>query len=361
MTEPNSRVDLVLRRPTEEFITKEELKSKIDSKEKLNHYISYEVSGLVHLGQLLTALKIADLQKAGVNTSILMADFHTVINNKLGSDAEFIKEVANKYFRRAMEIGIKMGGGNPKKTRFVLASDIYDNSYWAKVIKIGKETTLSRAMRSISIMGRQEKKSIPTAWVLYPLMQAGDIFFQNINIAHAGMDQRRIHVVAREVGEKISGYKPMALHNHMLLGLHKPPVWPVPKNKEDKWQEFKMSKSVKGSAVFVNDSKEDVVKKIKGAFCPKESDYNPVLDWIKYLVFTPQFDSVFKIERPEKYGGDVEFLTYSEVKKAFLTGELHPSDMKSGLADYTTKLLQPFRNEFENNTLVEELKQRITR
>ncbi|MBR9680948.1 MAG: tyrosine--tRNA ligase [Candidatus Altiarchaeota archaeon] len=355
------RLRLIIRQPTEEIITKVELEEKLKTGEKLRHYIGYEISGLLHLGQLLTTFKIADLQKAGVETSVLLADFHTVINNKLGGDVEFIRKVALKYFQKAVEIGITMGGGDPKKTKFILASEIYNNDYWASVIKIGKETTLSRSLRSISIMGRKETEGIPTAWVLYPLMQAADIFYQNLNIAHAGLDQRRIHVVAREVGEKLAGYKPLALHNHMLLGLHKPPVWPVPEKKDDNWQEYKMSKSVKGSAVYVNDSIEDIKSKVNKAFCPNEAEYNPVLDWVKHLVFAPQLSGSFEISRDKKYGGDLEFSSYDEVKVAFLNGKLHPSDLKSGLSEFVVDLLKPFRDEFKGSKIVEELKQKVTR
>ncbi|MBR9689934.1 MAG: tyrosine--tRNA ligase [Candidatus Altiarchaeota archaeon] len=358
----NGRLELILRSPTEEFLVESELEAKLKSGEPLKHYIGYEISGLVHLGQLLTAFKIADLQKAGVETRVLMADFHTIINNKLGGDAEFIRKVANEYFKKTIETGIEIGGGDPKKTKFTMASEIYNNDYWMTVLRVGNQTTLSRALRSISIMGRDEKEGVPTAWVLYPLMQAADIFHQGLNIAHAGLDQRKIHVIARDVGMKIAGYKPMAIHNHMLLGLRKPSVWPVPEDKEGKWQTFKMSKSVKGSAVFVNDSEEEITKKVNSAFCPEgETGYNPVLDWTKHVVFAPQLKGVFEIHRDEKYGGNSRYTDYESVEADFISGKLHPSDLKSGLAKFVVDLLAPFRREFEGNELVSELKKRITR
>ncbi len=354
------RSRLILRPPTEEFLVPGELRKKLEAGEKLRHYIGYEISGLVHLGQLLTAFKMADLQKAGVETSVLMADFHTVINNKLGGDVEFIRKVAKNYFKKAMEIGIEAAGGNPRATEFVLASDIYNQDYWETVIQVGKETTLSRALRSISIMGREEREGVPTAWVVYPLMQAADIFHQNVNIAHAGMDQRKVHVIAREVGPKVAGYKPMALHNHMLLGLHKPPVWPVPENKEGKWQAFKMSKSIRGSAVFLTDSSEEIREKVRAAFCPSGANYNPILDWVKHLVFAPQLEGRLEVRRSEKYGGNVEYLGYEELERDFLSGGLHPSDLKNALGEFLVELLEPF-NRLRNSPIVAELKARVTR
>jgi tyrosyl-tRNA synthetase len=355
------KIDIIMRSPTEELISKEDLTEKVNAGEKLKHYIGYEVSGLIHLGNWLACFKIADLQKAGAETSVFMADFHSMINNKLGGDPAFIKKVAREYFEPAMKVGIKVAGGDPNKTKFILASEIYDPEYWASVLRVGKEVTLSRVKRSITIMGREIQESIPSSWLIYPLMQAADIFKLGANIAHAGMDQRKIHVIAREAGQAVAGYKPIALHHHMLLGLHKPKVWPVPENKEDRWAEFKMSKSVSGSAIFVNDSEEEIRRKITSAFCPETAEYNPVLDWTKHVAFAPQMNCGLEVKRPEKYGGDRTYTKYSELEKDFLSKKLHPSDLKNSLADFLVNLLEPFRKEMKNNKIAEKLSEKITR
>src|SRR5207302_10737939 len=91
--------------------------------------------------------------------------------------------------------------GNPASLEVVLASDLYeqDADYWAAVIDVSKNTTLARMQRSIDILGRQEGESIDFAKLIYPAMQAADIFAPGVHIAHAGMDQRKAHVIARDV------------------------------------------------------------------------------------------------------------------------------------------------------------------
>ena len=37
-----------------------------------------------------------------------------------------------------------------------------------------------------------------------------------------------------------------------------------------------------------------------------------------------------RIERPAKFGGDLEFHRYDELERAFAEGKLHPADAKSG-------------------------------
>lgn len=51
----------------------------------------------------------------------------------------------------------------------------------------------------------------------------------------------------------------------------------------------KMSKSDPDSAIFMEDSPEDVSRKIKKAFCePKSISENPILDYCKSIIF-PSF------------------------------------------------------------------------
>lgn len=70
---------------TEEIIGEEELIQLLNSGASLNHYIGFEISGLVHLGTgLMSGIAIRELQKLGVHTSVWLADWHTWINNKLG-------------------------------------------------------------------------------------------------------------------------------------------------------------------------------------------------------------------------------------------------------------------------------------
>ena len=57
--------------------------------------------------------------------------------------------------------------------------------------------------RSITILGRKEGESVDFAKLMYPAMQVADIFYMGVNIAHAGMDQRKAHVVARDVATKM--------------------------------------------------------------------------------------------------------------------------------------------------------------
>ena len=356
------KVELITRKPTEEVLTVGDLRDLLEVGMPLRHYIGFEISGYIHLGTgLMAGAKIADFQKAGIKTRVFLADWHSWINDKLGGDLEVIQKVALGYFKEGMKQSIKVMGGDPDKVEFVLASEILERGdYWRTIIDISKNVTLARMMRSITIMGRQMGEAIDFAKLIYPAMQVADIFYQGVNIAHAGMDQRKAHVIAREVAEKLKYHplvwdgkkvKPVAVHHHLLLGLQEPPKWPVGGEEEFKEikAQMKMSKSKPYSAVFIHDTPEEIREKLRKAFCPaKEVNYNPVLDWAEHIIFR-QEPTEFTIHRPAKFGGDVTYTTLEELKKDFAKGKLHPLDLKNAVAEYLIELLKPIREYFKKH------------
>ncbi len=362
---------------TAEVMTEEDLKKMIESGQPLNHYIGFEISGMVHLGTGLVCMqKVKDIMDAGVNCHVFLADWHSWINDKLGGDRKKIAKFAHDYFAHTLKLCFEVLGGNSKKLTFVLGSDLYkeNNQFWETVVEISKNTTLARMKRSITIMGRNEGDAVDFAKLMYPAMQVSDIFTMQIHLPHAGNDQRKAQVIARDVAMKLkinplklgeNIVKPVGIHHKLLLGLQKPSVWPIPDemNKQDLWSTMKMSKSVPNSAVFVHDSEEEIRQKIAKAFCPEgEVEFNPIIDWVENLVFTHQDKLIIK--RKPEHGGDMELNSIEELKKTFAKGELHPMDLKNAVAEFLIDLLKPIRDEFdkpEKKELLRELNSIVSR
>ena len=366
----------LIKRNAEEIMTEEDMKHLLETGEKLKHYIGFEISGKIHLGTgLMCMSKVKDFMDVGIDCSIFLADWHSWINDKLGGDREIIKKVAGGYFKEGLKASLKCFGGDPEKLKFILGSDLYHNNdeYWATMVDISKNTTLARMMRSITIMGRKEGESVDFAKLIYPPMQVADIFIQGINLPHAGLDQRKAQVIAREVALKIKTkplldkegkqMKPVAVHHHLILGLGKPPVWPVPKEQlQELWSVLKMSKSKPDTCIFIHDSPEEIKRKINQAFCLEgETEFNPILDWVKYLIFRDS-DSKLEIKRPEKFGGDVTYASYKDLEKDFAEKKLHPMDLKNSVSEKLIQILEPARKHFEQpkvKKMLEELEQLI--
>ena len=188
----DEKISLVMRPPTEEAVTEEELRALFESNDSPNHYIGLEISGFLHLGSLIsTGFKVNDMARAGVRCTIFLADWHTVINDKLGGDWETISRVAG-YYRRAF-------GAVCPEARIVLGSDLYEQSpkYWEELVRFAKHMSVARTKRALTIMGRSETDSLDLAKLLYPPMQAADIHSLDLDIVHSGMDQRKIHMLVR--------------------------------------------------------------------------------------------------------------------------------------------------------------------
>jgi len=357
----------------EECLTVEDLRFLLDSGIPLKHYIGFEISGKLHIGSgLMSAMKIRDFQQAGVECTIFLADWHTWLNDKLSGDLETIKKVAVSYFKEALFASLLCVGGDPQKIKFVLGSDLYhqNDRYWQTLIDVSKNLTLARVVKSSTIMGRKEGENQIFARLIYPPMQVADIFVQGVNLCHAGLDQRKAHVIAREVSSnlKISPlrykdrvYKPVALHHHLILGLGKPPVWPIKDKKRlrEVWSEMKMSKSNPKTCIFIHDSEEEIKEKILGAFCPeREVEFNPVLDWVKHLIF-PLKGGIL-VQRLEKFGGDKFYDSYESLEKDFANGDLHPLDLKNATVLVVQEILLPARKHFateKGRKMIEELEE----
>ena len=330
------KVELIEKPPTEEVVTHEELIELFKTNSSPKHYIGLEISGFLHLGSLIsTGFKINDFVKAGVNCTIFLADWHTMINDKLGGDWETITKVS-KYYEDAFKLVCP-------EANIVLGSDLYDSKkeYWKEFMKFTKHMSLKRTMRTLTIMGRSEDESkIDLAKLLYPPMQAVDIHSLDLDIVHAGMDQRKIHMLVREIFPKMNWKVPVAVHHKLLPGLSKP------SDQNDTQILGKMSKSDPNSGVFIHNSDDEIKNKIKKAWCEEGNiKNNPLLEISKNIIFH-EFDQI-RIERPEKFGGNVEYFEYHQLESDFAEKKIHPGDLKQTVANYLIKVISPIRDKLK--------------
>lgn len=333
----------------EEIITEKELRELLETKTHPVAYDGFEPSGIAHLPfGVYRAINLKKMIGAGVKFKLLLADWFAWINDKMGGDLEKIRKVGEYFIEVWKAASVPMD-----KIEVLWSSEIIDKDYWKTAITIAKTHNLRRTIRAMSIAGREGTLESPAAWVFYPSMQVADIFHLNVDICQLGKDQRRANMLAREIAPKIGRKKPVAVHHHMLMGLHA-------KSKDEK-----MSKSEPATCIYVHDSVEEIRKKIDGAYCPeKQVENNPILDYTKHLIFK-SFDSM-EIRREKKYGGDIEFHSYPELEQTYRSGELHPSDLKRSVGEYLNRLIAPIREYFEKNRKARELyefvkQQEITR
>ncbi len=318
--------DLITRNAAE-VVTEDEVRALADDPDGKRAYVGYEPSGVLHVGHMLTANKLIDLQEAGFEVVVLLADVHAYLNDK--GTFEEIRETADRMREQFVAYGL-----DEESTEFVLGSEYQmDEDYVLDMHALELETTLSRAQRAMAEIQRGSNPKVSQA--VYPIMQALDIEYLDVDLAVGGLDQRKVHMLAREILPSLDYEARPAVHTPILADLTT--------------GAGKMSSS-EGVTISMEDSAETLEDKVNKAFCPPTRDpdpadgqdrENPVLQLFQYHVF-PRFESVV-VERPDEYGGDLTYDGYEGLASDLESGELHPQDAKNALATYLNELVEPGR------------------
>lgn len=319
----SERKSLVLRN-TDEIVTKEELDELLEDKDEPTTYVGYETSGPVHLGHWASIRKLSDLQKAGFELKVLFADLHTYLNKK--GEEEWIQAMTEYWEATFRALGLEAefirGRGFQEKTE-----------YFHDILEMSLNTTINRGKRSMSEVASGDDDSRAVSQVVYPLMQALDIEYLDVDLAMGATDQRKIHMLARENLPKIGYDKPTCLHHPLVVSL----------------QGTEKMSSSKPETMFPLHASESTVKnRIEDAYCPQgEIEDNPIIQICRFHIFGD--DQELHIEVPEEYGGDKHYSSQEELEEDFETGELHPQDLKNSVAQHIADKLEPVRNKFKEN------------
>lgn len=348
-----------------EIVGEDELAALLSSGEKLYTYDGFEPSGQMHIAQgIIRAINTNKMIAAGFTFRMWVADWFGYINNKMGGDLEKIK-IVGAYF---IEIW-RASGMDLENVEFLWTSDLTsDSEYWSTVMKVAKSLTLNRAIKTTEIMGRSESDNLSAAQILYPCMQIADIFYvMKAQVTQLGLDQRKANVIAREVGPELGFWKPIIVSHGMLQGLQTP----APKDIDAQTRaiSMKMSKSKPDTAIFMTDTREDIERKIKKAYCPEgEILDNPILAYCKQIIFESKWlkrvtpllkDGIFEVNRDEKFGGNVSYASYDELEADYLAKKLFPLDLKNAVIEYLDQLIDPVRKHFETDSKAKELLEKV--
>ncbi len=333
---PQEKLNLI-KRNTAEIIGEPELKKLLESNKELSVYIGTTPTGVPHIGYFSWAIKLTDLLNAGFRVKILLADLHAALDNTPWEVLEYRYEMYSKIIPLMM----KAMGAPLEKLEFVKGSDFQlSKDYVLDMFKLSSQTSVHDCHKSASEvvkMGDSPKLS----GYIYPLMQALDEQYLDVDMQIGAVDQRKIMVLAREQLPKLGYEKRVELMLPFIPGL-------VGK---------KMSASVEASKIGLMDSPETIKKKVKSAdFIAGDPD-NGTMAFLEKVVFVLLQDKGEKliIERPEKFGGNLEYSNYEELEKAVKEESIHPLDVKNTAADQVTNLLSEIEGHREELEEVEKL------
>jgi len=372
----------------EETIGADRLGPLLKNKPNKRAYDGFEPSGRMHIAQgLIRTINVNKITSCNVKFVFWIADYFALLNLKIGGNIAKIRKAGELMIHTWRACGMNMDN-----VEFVWASEEITKrsaEYWALVFDIASKVNVKRTLRCTQIMGRKDfvdedinsndvnsndvnstnvnsndvnstnvnsndvnstnvsydemLSSMKTSQIFYPIMQCADIFFLNIDICSLGIDQRKVNMLALEYCDMIKRkLKPVIVSHHMLSGLD---------------GSDKMAKSNPDSAIFMDDTDQEIDSKIRKAFCePGNIKKNPILEYFKYIVFEMETNGVF-IE--PHMATHMHFVDYASLETAFQEMKIHPNDLKTSIKIYLKKYLTPVHDYFKTNPEADKLRNEV--
>uniref|UniRef100_A0AAY4CDC6 Tyrosine--tRNA ligase n=1 Tax=Denticeps clupeoides TaxID=299321 RepID=A0AAY4CDC6_9TELE len=293
---PDEKFELITRN-LQEVLGEEKLKQILQERE-LRVYWGTATTGKPHVAYFVPMSKIADFLKAGCEVTILFADLHAYLDN-MKAPWELL-ELRTKYYEQVIKAMLESISVPLDKLKFVKGTDFQlSREYTLDVYRLSSVVTEHDAKKAGAEVVKQVDHPLLSG-LLYPGLQALDEEYLKVDAQFGGVDQRKIFTLAEKYLPSLGYAKRLHMMNPMVPGL----------------TGGKMSSSEEESKIDLLDSKEDVKKKLKKAFCePGNIENNGVLSFVKHVLFP--LHSEFIIKRDPKWGGDKVYTIYEEVEKDF--------------------------------------------
>lgn len=340
ITDPTEQYELITK-GLQEVLNAQIIKDVLEKEKRpLKIYWGTAPTGKPHCGYFVPMIKLAHFLKAGCEVTVLLADLHAYLDN-MKAPLEVVRFRA-KYYECVVKAILTSINVPIDKLKFITGSDYQLTAdYTMDIFKLSNRVSQNDAKRAGADVVKQVANPLLSG-LIYPLMQALDEHYLDVDVQFGGVDQRKIFVLAEENLQAI-GYKKRAhLMNPMIPGLG---------------QGGKMSASDPNSKIDILEDPKVVTKKINSAYCaPGDIVDNGLIAFIENVIQPIQslkaeketFD--FFIDRPEKYGGPITYNSLATLKEDFKLEKLSPVDLKSGVATKINELLAPIREEFAKNT-----------
>jgi tyrosyl-tRNA synthetase len=319
----------IIKRGCEEIVTEEELLKLLHEKKHPAVYLGTAITGRPHVGYFVWVLKLADFLKAGCKVKVLLADLHGALDRTPWD----LLEARYNYYSHIIPLMFKAIGQDITNFEIVKGSKFEKNAdYFFDVLRLATFASQHDAKKAGSEVVKQDDNP-KLAGLIYPLMQALDEEYLQVDIQYGGVDQRKILMFAREYLPKI-GYKSrVEVMTPLIPGLIGE----------------KMSASNEASKIDLLDDTETIKRKLSKAFCPEgEVEGNGVVAFITNVLMVIKNGEPFVIHRPEKFGGNISFHSSAEFLHAYKEKKVHPMDIKNALAGEINTLLTPIRDGMKN-------------
>ncbi|KAL6921202.1 hypothetical protein ACHAPO_006098 [Fusarium lateritium] len=300
----------------------------------LEIYWGTATTGKPHCGYFVPMVKIAELLEAGCRVKILIADVHGYLDSSSVS-FELIAPRCD-YYQFVIKSLLRAIGVSIDRLEFVIGSSFqWSKEYTMDCRKLETTTKLSAARKAGAEVVKQGDD--PTlSGLTYPIMQALDEEYLEVDAELGGVDQRKIFTFALENLPKV-GYKKRAhLMNALVPGLG---------------QAQKMSSSEPSSKIGLLDTPEEVAKKLKKAVCvPREVEGNGIIAFVEHVIFRIlELKGAAEFVVEQRNGETLVYQNITKLKQDYEQDILTPQTIKPALIQTLNELLKPIREEFETS------------
>ena len=260
-------------------------------------------TGSLHLGHYAGALQQWLALQEEYECFFLIADYQV---SDYVDDIEHVRRSVWEVALDWLSVGL-----DPEKGHFVIESQVPQHaelsvllSWYLPLGRLQRNPTLKSEMQTLE----ETKKSVPTGFFIYPLMQVANILMPRAHLVPVGEDQLPHIELTRDVAERFN----------RETGVD---VFPIPEPKLGEVRRLvgtdgnaKMSKSI-GNTIDLKDDAATVTKKVMSMFTdpnhlrmddPGKVEGNPV--FMYHDAFNPDVDDVRNMKEHYQRGGlgDVE-------------------------------------------------------
>ena len=346
----------LITRNLQEIIGDDKLRQIVATR-PLKLYWGTSPTGKPHIGYLVPLIKLADFINAKAEVTILIADLHAYLDSMKLAPTWDLVNARSEYYIRVLTAVLKTLQVDLNKIKFVKGTDYQEErAYTRKMYELMAKLKVGDAIKAASEVVKQtvseakaksKKKgkaevddesgiNYTMSGLMYSGLQALDEEFLGVDAQFGGVDQRKIFALAHDYLPKI-GYAPRI---HLMNPL-------VPSFTAS----GKMSSSEENSKIDFLDMPNEVKAKIRKAFCIDGDIQNcPLLQLAKFVIFPIcEIQSTkFIINRPEQYGGKLEYESFEELERAFGAKELFSVDLKLGVTDFLNEFLGRVRENLDD-------------
>ena len=285
----------------------------------------------LHIGNYCGVIpNILELKNLGYETILFAPDLHALTSNNRKEILEDSKEII-KFFISCLGYNFD----------FFIQSDFYHSTYLSWIFAC--ETSVGSLNRMTQFKSIEDKNSINSGYLYYPLLMAADILLLDVELVPVGLDQTQHIELARNIGENFNKkYKE-------LFKIPKAYYSSVPKIFDLQNPNRKMSKTIpkdklnlrekdayKG-VIFFQDKDEEIEYKILKA----KSDGLKMPDNIESIKETRKeiynLCSLYKI---------VSNKSFKEIQEEFK--EKNISEFKRSLINQTVNFIEPIRSKMNS-------------